>query len=174
MNYLDIIILVPIVWFAIRGFMRGLILSIASLAGMVAGIYAAVLLQSQFATFLGNFLSFSNRYLSILAFILIFAAVITGFWVIGKLIEKMVDMAALGFANKFAGGIFGIIKALLITGVLLYLINILDRDQRLITPTAKEDSFMYKPVSSVVPFLKSVAGISDFHSGTKITQRHSE
>ena len=41
MNILDIILIIPLAWFAYRGFTRGFIIELASLVARIAGIWAA-------------------------------------------------------------------------------------------------------------------------------------
>ena len=42
MNWLDIVLAIPLLWFLYRGFRNGLIIELASLAALILGIYAAL------------------------------------------------------------------------------------------------------------------------------------
>ena len=42
MNYIDIILAIPLVWAVYRGFTKGFIIEIASLIAMVLGVYGAI------------------------------------------------------------------------------------------------------------------------------------
>ena len=53
MNILDIILLIPIAWFAYRGFTRGFIIELVSLIALVAGIFLAI----HFSWFAAEFLA---------------------------------------------------------------------------------------------------------------------
>lgn len=42
MNYIDIILLLPLLYGAYRGFSRGLIIEVATLLGLLLGVYIAI------------------------------------------------------------------------------------------------------------------------------------
>lgn len=153
MNLLDFIILVPVVWLCIRGFMKGLIIEVATLAGMALGILAAYYFANDLQLLLRDYFSFSEKGTRIVAYILIFLVVLFVVWLIGKLVEKSVDLIAMGWLNKLLGAIVGIIKGVVIVCVALYLINKSDTRQRIITPQVKENSLFYGPVMEAVGFV---------------------
>jgi len=151
MNVLDIILAVPIAWFAYRGFTRGLIIELASLVALILGIWIAI----HFSFFAGDFLS-SNfdigpKYLSIVAFIVTFIAVVIAVYIIGKIIEKFIDILALGFLNKLTGLAFGIVKAAFLLSVIILIINSFDNNQSVITPKLRDGSMLYKPIERFAP-----------------------
>ncbi len=54
MNVLDIILAIPILWLAYKGFTKGLIIEISTLAALVLGIYASLHFSYITADFLRN------------------------------------------------------------------------------------------------------------------------
>ena len=42
MNYLDIIIIIPLIWGAYKGFRKGFIIEIASLIALILGIWGGI------------------------------------------------------------------------------------------------------------------------------------
>lgn len=150
MNLLDFIILVPVVWLCIRGFMKGLIIEVATLAGMALGILAAYYFADDLQVFLKDSFSFSTQGTRIVAYILIFLVVLLVVFLIGKIVEKTVDLMAMGWLNKLLGAIVGIIKGIMIVCLALYLINKFDTRQKVITPQVKENSLFYGPAMDVV------------------------
>ena len=42
MNWLDIVLAIPLLWFMYKGFRNGLIIELASLAALILGIYVAL------------------------------------------------------------------------------------------------------------------------------------
>ncbi len=151
MNVLDIILAVPLVWFAYRGFTKGLIIELASLVALILGIWVAI----HFSFFAGDFLSnnfdIGPKYLSITAFIVTFIAVVIAVYLIGKIIEKFIDILALGFLNKLTGLAFGIVKAAFLLSVIILVINSFDDNQSVITPKLRDGSMLYKPVERFAP-----------------------
>ena len=151
MNYIDIIIVIPMAWFAFQGFKRGLVVELFSLIALIAGIYAA-LYFSDFATkFIIENVSLNEDYVPILSFILTFIGVVIIVYFVGKLLEKLVNMVALGILNKLAGAIFGILKAAVFLSIIIMLINSFDDEW--ISKEKKKDSLLYAPVSEIAPLL---------------------
>lgn len=153
MNWLDIIIIVLIVIAAIRGFSRGFILELASLVGLVAGIYAAIYFSDFTRELLNRWFHWNGKYMSVISFLVTFAVVSGIVFLIGMLLEKMIDIAALGLLNKLAGAMFGGLQAVVMVSVVLYAINIFDHNKRVISDKAKANSALYEPIASVVPTL---------------------
>jgi len=151
MNLLDIFIIVPLVWFAYKGVRRGLVLELASLAGLVLGIYAAIHFSDFTEQFLIDSFDAHGKYLYVISFIITLVVVIVVIYLIGKLIEKLLDLVALGFFNKLLGLVFGLLKGALLVSLILFIINSFDTNQRLIKPNVKENSLFYAPVEKIIP-----------------------
>jgi membrane protein required for colicin V production len=166
MNVLDIVLLAFAALFIIRGLMKGFIISLATLAGLVLGIYAAVYFSGIMSNFLVEKFHPSATWLHILSFSLTFLVVMLGVILIGKLVEKAVDTLKLGLANKLAGGLFGLVKAVLIASILLFIIEGFDKNEKLITKEVKQKSYLHDPVVKVFPWLVSLTGwkVSDINS----------
>ncbi len=60
MNYLDIIFLVPLLFALYRGFKKGMIHMVASLAALVLGIFGAIKLRPMFASLLDSIFEHSK------------------------------------------------------------------------------------------------------------------
>ena len=61
----------------------------------------------------------------------------------------------LGFLNKAAGAIFGILKGALYLSILLFVINYFDAGDFLIKQKYRDGSLLYEPVESFAPLLFS-------------------
>ncbi len=153
MNLLDIILLVPLLWLGYRGFRKGLVIELASLAALILGIYASIHFSWFAADLLDQWLNIEPEYMTIVSFIVTFIVVVVLVYTLGRIIEKMVDMVALGFLNKLLGTVFGLLKAVLFLSVILLLISSFDQNEKLITPKMKSESRLYKPIASVIPLI---------------------
>ncbi len=162
MNILDIILVIPLIWFAWKGFSRGLIIELTSLAALIIGIYAAIHFSWFAAEFLTDNFEIEGRYLSIISFIVTFIVIALAVYAIGKLVEKLVDIVALGFINKSLGTVFGILKAAVLLSLILLVINSFDTNQKLISEKTKEGSLLYRPVASIVPLIMPMLSLEDF------------
>jgi membrane protein required for colicin V production len=151
MNLLDLLILIPIVWGCFRGFSKGLIMELATLMGMIAGIMAAHYLESDASELLKQYFTLSDAVLRIISYSLIFLGVLFLSWIIGKIITKIVDMVLLGWLNKLLGAIFGLLKGVLVSAIIVLAIVYFDKNEKLITRQAKENSMFYQALSRVIP-----------------------
>lgn len=153
MNILDIILLVPLLWLAYRGFKRGLIIELASLIALILGIFAAIHFSWFAGDLLKDYFNLEEKYLALVSFAITFIAVVLAVYAVGKLIEKVVDMVALGFLNKIFGAMFGVLKAALFLSVILLVLTSLDKNEKVLTPKAKENSVLYVPIASIVLYI---------------------
>jgi len=151
MNWLDIVLAIPMLWFLYRGFRNGLIIELASLAALILGIYVALHFSFYVEGWLVENFEIGEKYLYIISFALTFIIVAVLVFLAGKIIHKLVGIIFLGFLNRLAGGIFGLLKAALVLSVILYFVN--GFDPGLIKTDVKERSVLYDPVESIVPFI---------------------
>jgi membrane protein required for colicin V production len=116
----DIVVVVSLIYSMYHGFNKGLIISLASLAGLVLGVWGAV----KFSGLTGTYLSEQfDVQIPILSFAVTFIAILFGVYLLGKLVEKVVDILSLGFLNKIGGVLFNGIKMSLILVVVFILVN---------------------------------------------------
>ncbi len=159
MNFIDIILLIPIAWFAFSGFRKGLIIEVATLVGLFIGIYAGVYFSDFVTGLLVNRFGFSSKYSSIISFSIIFLGIIVLMYIFAKAIERIVNLTALGVFNKIAGAFFGALKMLFILSILIYIINKIDDKQKLLKKETREKSLLYNPISNIA--LKVVPKLSE-------------
>lgn len=147
MNYIDIVILLFLLFGAFRGFSRGLIIEVATLAGLVLGVYLAISCSSYAEGVLCDFLNLSpdSRYLSYMALAVTFIVVAVAVFVIGKLLTKLIDMIALGLVNKLLGTLLGMVKYFIIVCVLLLIVDALNEKFRFISEETVQKSLLFGP-----------------------------
>lgn len=145
MTPLDIIILIPIAWFAYKGICRGVVYEACSLLGIALGIYLANLLAANVAEQLGI-----KGHLQLLAaFLLILVAVVILSRIAGRLAARALKLVELGAADKIAGAMLGILKAVALLSVIIYYIETIDHKHILLTAEAVEQSLLYHPVNAI-------------------------
>ena len=76
MNYLDIILIIPIIWFTYKSFSKGFIIEIATLVALILGIYAAIHFSYFASDLITENLEIGEKYLSLTSFTLTFLIVI--------------------------------------------------------------------------------------------------
>lgn len=115
-SYIDLIILVPILFGLYKGFTKGLILSLATMLGLILGIYGGVKFSHLTSKFLFDEFEID---IPLVAFAVTFLVIMIGMYFLGKLLSKFVDVLALGIFNKIAGAIFGGGKVVIVLAVVL-------------------------------------------------------
>jgi membrane protein required for colicin V production len=161
-NFLDVIIIIPLLLFAWQGYKKGFIIEVATLAALILGLFFAFYFSDYAANLLNEYFNIDEKYLAALSFIVTFIVVVIAIIAIGKILQKLIDIILLGFLNKAAGAVFGFIKGALILSILLLIINYFDTNQNLIKEEYKENSIFYKPVSSFAPKLYDWLHLDNF------------
>lgn len=151
MNYIDIILGLLLIVAAIRGFMKGFIFELASLAALILGVWGGIHLSYYIAGFIEKTFSWHSEYLGLLSFFITFLLIVIVIHLIGMALSKVVEAIALGFLNHTAGLFFGIIKAAFILSILLVLFDRFDRDSSIISGKDKEKSRVYEPLKNFAP-----------------------
>jgi membrane protein required for colicin V production len=153
MNALDMILAIPLLWFAWKGFSRGFISEVASLAALIAGAWLA----SQFSWFVGDHLgklfNIESKYISLVSFAITFAAVVLLMNLAGKLATKLAKLAALGLPNRLAGALFGFLKTAFILSVVIFFYQKLDPKTALIPNDLRKESLIWEPITGMAPVL---------------------
>jgi len=153
MNYIDIILLILLVLAAISGFRNGLIAEIVSLAALVLGIWGAIKFSYITADVLTEKFNVTSSHLNIISFIVTFIVIVILVHVVGNVVNKMAETLMLGFINKLAGMVFGVIKAALILSILILVFDYIDEDVQILPEKAKAESRMYEPLRNFAPSL---------------------
>ncbi len=154
-NLLDIFLLIPMLLFAWGGYKKGLIISLASLAALVLGLYFAFFFSDYAGGLLTEYFTISEKYLAAISFVVTFVVVIIAVITIGNALHKVIDVLMLGFLNKAAGAVFGLLKGALYMSILIFVVNYFGVGQSIIKEDSRENSLFYEPVESVAPFLYS-------------------
>ncbi len=122
-TFIDVALAIPLVLAAWRGFRKGLIIEVATLVGLVAGLYAGYHGADRVAEMLRGSIDVKASTLHGLSFLIAFLAVLLGVYLLGKVLEKAVDLVALGLANKALGAVLGVAKVGLLLSVVIYFLN---------------------------------------------------
>jgi len=117
MNPFDILVSIILGFCLIRGIFRGLVKELSSIIGVITGYYAAYSYYPQVAKFLSKWVSVAD-YNRLIGFLVIFIGVFLIISILGVIIKYLMSIAFLGWTDRISGGIFGLIKGLLIASVL--------------------------------------------------------
>lgn len=150
MNYIDMFIIVLLVWAVFRGFTCGFIMQLTLLVALALGIFGALKLSGFTARQLEGRISISSEYLYIVSLGITFVLVFIGINLVGKLIEKIAESVELSLVNRMLGVLFSLSKTILIVGILLTLVDRIDRQTHVLPKNSREHSIFYKPFTSIV------------------------
>ena len=152
MNYLDIIIGIILVLFAIGGFRNGIIREAFSLLAFILGIYGAIKLSDYVGQWLGELINVSAEWMSVISFIIVFIALALLINWLGNLLAGFVESISLGFFDKIGGAIFGVAKGFLLVGVVILLLDFFGVKDVLNEKTC-EESKLYKNSEKVATWI---------------------
>lgn len=151
-NFLDLILLIVILFFAYNGFRRGFIDQISTLFGLLAALFVAVRQYEYFTQFLEGYFDLSPSLIQFISFAVIFIVVNIVIHVLGITLKNIVDAIFLQPVDRVAGFLLGIIKA----GIIIYLlILILAQIPHQKVSQVLNDSFLAKRIIEASPFIKS-------------------
>lgn len=151
MNYIDIIILIPLLWAAYRGFSKGFVIEVVSILAFGLGIWGGIHFSDLIAGFVKEYIS--TKYEPLISFTLLFIGIVIAIFVLGKALEKLINIAQLKLVNKISGGFFGALKVALVVGVLIVIIEGYDNKFGFIPKETKQTSLLYVPFVKASNFL---------------------
>lgn len=161
MNSLDILLLIPLIYGAWKGFKHGLIIEVFTLLALFVGIYVGIHFSDFTARLLREYVGLNSKLLPIIAFTITFLAVGAMVFFLGKTIEKLIKITALTPLNKFAGVFFSLLKYVYMLSTLLVILESYDEKLDFFPAKVKQDSVLYNPIFAVstttIPSLKESA-----------------
>ena len=121
MNWLDIVIVLVIVFFASSAFRAGLILEVVTLASVAVGIIVAGLFYDDLARDVLVLID-NEKTALILGFLILLGAVYLAGQLVAVMLKQVAALLFLGWADHAGGALFGLIKGLIVVEVLLILL----------------------------------------------------
>jgi membrane protein required for colicin V production len=119
-NWLDVILVLPLVVGLVRGLMRGLISEIIAIVVVILGVLGARFGAPAFSGWLLSQFAWPQGVCDVVAYILLFLAIAIVLAIVAKLLNKFMKAIHLGWANRLAGGLFGTAKYALIVLVVVF------------------------------------------------------
>ena len=152
MNYLDIIIAIILFLFGFKGFRKGLVIEVVTLLAFALGIYGSMRFSDFTAAHLEEFMEINPKYLNTVAFVLTFILLVIVVNIFGKWVTNLIKDMNLNFWNKLGGGVFGVLKGVLLCSVLLMVLNNFQLIG-VVKPEVREQSKLYPYIEQTVPYV---------------------
>ncbi|MGI6573750.1 MAG: CvpA family protein [Fermentimonas sp.] len=151
MNTFDILILILLLLAFVHGYRKGLIMQLVGLATIIlaaifGGKLAAVILPE-----LVRLINLTPETAKVISYVLAFAGIAIVITLVGRLVQRFVDVVFLSFINRLAGALVATGTLMVLLSVLLNLASMLDKNETLIKPELKKESFFFERVEAVVP-----------------------
>jgi len=152
MSGLDIALGIVIVLGLYRGFKKGIFVELASLIGLIAGVFGAIYFSYIIGDLLRDTVTWEDNTVSLVAFAATFISIVIVISMAGKMLSKIANFTGLGIINKLLGAAFGGLKVAFIISVTIMWLNewgvttewFLDSDK-------KDESLLYRPIESLAP-----------------------
>ena len=156
MNYLDIAIVISLLYGLIKGFSRGLIKEVAGLLGFFIGVYIAINFSSYLNPKITEFLKSYEKFVPIISFVTLFIASIISIKILGHIVDQLFKAMAFGFVSRLLGAVFGFLKIAVILSVLFSL----TREYKLIDKQIQDKSIF---LNSLEKFSNNIIPKIDKH-----------
>jgi len=153
MNYIDILLCIPLLWGLYKGFTKGLVIEAATLVAFGLGVWCGITFSDYIAQKMTESFGWHSPYLPIISFAFVFLLIIAFVFLVAKMIQKMVDGVALSAINKIGGAVFGGLKFALMMSVIIFMIDAIEESYPMISFKTKEESLLYRPVGKIAPTL---------------------
>ncbi len=150
----DIIALILLVMAVYKGFRKGLVVAVFSLFAFIIGLAAALKLSAVAANYIGEAISFSQKWLPFVAFFLVFLIVVLLVKLGAVIVEKLVNVVMLGWVNRLGGILFFILIYFFIYSIVLFYAAQLG----VLKPTVTDNSFAYNLIAPLAPAIMEGIG----------------
>lgn len=153
MNTVDIILGIILLLAFYSGFKKGLFVTLASLIGIIAGVFGAIYFSDFAGGYISKWFDWSDEITKWASFALTFLTIVVVISMAGKFLTKIADFAALGLLNKLLGGVFGTLQYAFIISVLFLFFSSSNITGYVISEEKKSESILYGPVASLAPLV---------------------
>ena len=156
MTALDILLLLPLGIGAVKGFRRGLVLEVVSLLAFVLAVVGGLSLLSAAVPLVRHYVGSAFGMLPLVAFALVFVAIMWGVHLLGGLLKTAVHLTPLGVLDNLLGGAAGVLKWILGLSLLLHGTGL--AGLHLLSPTLVANSQVLPVVQLATPMALELTG----------------
>ncbi|MGN0191045.1 MAG: CvpA family protein [Candidatus Cryptobacteroides sp.] len=160
MAVFDIIVLVCIGIAVFFGIFKGFIRQAVSFAGLFIAVWLGTKATLPISTWLHQWIDLDIVVLKVIAFIAIFFTTLLAMALMGKLLDKVIRVAMLGWLNRLLGAVLSVCECLFFLGMGLMLFDALNSAFNLTAQEKLDESMCYAPLKTlayaVFPYLKQL------------------
>lgn len=160
---IDFIALVLLALAFFKGFRKGLIVALFSFIAFIIGLTAALKLSSLAAKMISEHANIGERWLPMIAFLVVFILVVLLVRIGARIIEAAVKMVMLGWLNRLGGVIMYMLIYFFIFSIFLFYLSQLN----IIKETTIGSSVTYPYIQPIAPkLMKVMAAVFPFLKNT--------
>lgn len=174
LTLLDGFILIVIGVGLVRGFMVGAVRQVLSLTGVLIAFLLSVQFMRPVGQTIAESVGLSADIAPLVGFVALFAGVQLVAIAMARVVERILDAFSLNLLNRFAGGLVGAVKTVLLLSVLFLVLAAAEMPRQ----EVRSASQFYRPVASALPkawdatagYLPAIKRVSD-QFGAEVRQR---
>lgn len=148
MNWIDIIVLIPLCWFAYKGLKNGFLQELISLCALFLGVF----ISFKFSDLVVHWIT-GTTFAKPVSFIICFLVIILLVNLLGGVLKRTLKPVFSEFIDKFLGIIFGILKVVVAFTAIFFFVDNIDKNSVFIKKETKENSIAYRTISPIMPFI---------------------
>lgn len=162
-NVLDIVFVIIVAVFAVRGLLHGLLEEAAALLGLFLGFVLADRYIDRVVSFLNDYVSNSNIIL-IAAYLAIFTVAMLAAFVVTAVLKKVLVVSVVKWLDCMAGAVFGAVKALVICLLIYMGFQFIAPDSELLQGSVVVPylSELLSKITEILPNLSPDQGVSSW------------
>ncbi|MDR2962818.1 MAG: CvpA family protein [Bacteroidales bacterium] len=147
MNYLDFIVIIPVLWGMFKGFKNGLIGEVGAVIALVLGIFLAMKFSAQGGELVAARTSVTPQYQEIVAFAIIFFIVVLLCFCVTFVLKRLFNAINLAWLDKLLGIVLGGVKWLIIVAFLFLFVKTITARYYEEPVEAFEKSLFFEPLA---------------------------
>lgn len=160
MGIFDITVLICFLTALCVGLKKGFISQVVSLVALCLGLWLAAGFSLPVSRWLKEWASIDEAGLKIVAFVLIFCVTVLVLTLAGKILEKIIKVAMLGWLNRLLGAMLAMVECLLILCIALLVFDALNGTFSFVKADYLASTTFYGPLEStshaIFPYLKEL------------------
>lgn len=161
MNIFDVIIAIPLAFFAWLGFRNGLVREILGIFGVVLALFIGFQYAGPATNWFNTETIENTAYLPYFTFFIIFIVILILIRLTIFFMEEFLSVLMLSVPNRILGSLFGILKASLFISIALIIFDAVDVPDK----DVRQSSFTYNTLLGVAP--KAYDAVAFFYPGAE-------
>ncbi len=126
MGLVDILILVILGIFLLKGILRGLLREVCTLLGLLSGGLLAFYLHVPLSQWFLEMFHWPSQLCVTISFLLVFLLTVLVFGALGYLLNRFVTLTLMMGVNRILGAIFGLAQGVVLLSLILFALNAAD------------------------------------------------